>query len=100
MDSMTAVLLAGDLETHLGRTLPPTLMYDHPSIAALAAHLADGTGEECAAPVVEQRIDRSTAQDLLSRLDDLPEEDAGALLEEMLAEEEFRTGGCLQTVGS
>ena len=100
MDSMTAVLLAGDLEMFLGRTLPPTLMYDHPSIAALAAHLADGAGEECAAPAVQQRIDRSTAQDLLARLDDLPEEDAGALLEEMLAEEEFRTGGCLQAVGS
>jgi len=98
MDSMTAVLLAGDLETYLGRSLPPTLMYDHPSIAALAAHLAEGTDVETPAPEVQQRIDRSTAQGLLERLDDLPEEDAGALLAEMLAEEEFRNGGCLQTV--
>ena len=100
MDSMTAVLLAGDLETYLGRSLPPTLMYDHPSIAALAAHLAEGTDVETPAPEVQQRIDRSTAQGLLERLDDLPEEDAGALLAEMLAEEEFRTGGFLQPVGS
>jgi acyl-CoA synthetase (AMP-forming)/AMP-acid ligase II/acyl carrier protein len=102
MDSMTAVLMAGDLETYLGRTLPPTLMYDHPSIAALAAHLADDNvaSQECKRPEAVQRIDRSTAQDLLARLDDLPEDDAGALLEEMLAEEEFRTGGCLQAVGS
>ena len=93
---MTAVLLAGDLETFLGRSLPPTLMYDHPSIAALAAHLAEGADAEIPAPIVEQRIDRSTAQGLLAKLDELPEEDAGALLAEMLAEEEFRSGGSLQ----
>jgi acyl-CoA synthetase (AMP-forming)/AMP-acid ligase II/acyl carrier protein len=97
MDSMTAVLLAGDLETYLGRALPATLMYDHPSIAALAAHLAAETNVE---PVgtVQQRVDRATAQDLLAKLAELPEEDAGALLAEMLAEEEFRNGGCLQGV--
>jgi acyl-CoA synthetase (AMP-forming)/AMP-acid ligase II/acyl carrier protein len=101
MDSMTAVLLAGDLETYLGRSLPPTLMYDHPSIAALAENLANPEVEGLEeAPKVQQRIDRTTAQGLLERLDDLPEEDAGALLAEMLAEEEFRTGGCLQGVGS
>ena len=40
MDSVDAVSLAGELEAWLGRPLSPTLVYDHPSIAALARHLA------------------------------------------------------------
>lgn len=41
MDSLTAVMLVGDLEVWLGRPLEPTLMYDYPSIEALAQHLAE-----------------------------------------------------------
>jgi amino acid adenylation domain-containing protein len=40
LDSVQAVLLAGDLESWLGRTLSPVLIYDYPTIAALASHLA------------------------------------------------------------
>ncbi|MBM4070610.1 MAG: AMP-binding protein [Planctomycetes bacterium] len=40
MDSLTAMMLVGDLEEWLGRALIPTLMYDYPSIVALAEHLA------------------------------------------------------------
>jgi len=40
--SRDAVTLSGDLEDWLGRTLSPTLLWDHPSIAALAEHLAGG----------------------------------------------------------
>ena len=39
-DSVQLVGLAGDLETHTGRRLPPTVAYDHPTVAALAAHVA------------------------------------------------------------
>src|SRR5688572_22243215 len=39
MDSIQSMMLVGDLETGLGRTLPPTLAWDHPSIEALAEHL-------------------------------------------------------------
>ena len=51
LDSVQAVSLAGDLETWLGRSLSPTLIWDHPSIAALSRHLArdEGQGEETAA---------------------------------------------------
>lgn len=41
MDSLTAMMLVGDLEEWLGRSLVPTLMYDYPSIAALAEYLAE-----------------------------------------------------------
>ncbi|HEX4420879.1 MAG TPA: SDR family NAD(P)-dependent oxidoreductase, partial [Kofleriaceae bacterium] len=41
LGSSQAVVLSGDLAEWLGRALPPTLAYDFPTIAALAAHLAD-----------------------------------------------------------
>src|SRR5579875_3590105 len=40
MDSVAAVGLSGDLEEWLGRELAPTLLYDYPTIVALASHLA------------------------------------------------------------
>ena len=41
MDSVQAVSIAGELEDWLGRRLPPTLVYDYPTISALAQHLAE-----------------------------------------------------------
>jgi acyl transferase domain-containing protein/acyl-CoA synthetase (AMP-forming)/AMP-acid ligase II/acyl carrier protein len=38
-DSVAATRLAGELESWLGRPCSPTLVYEHPSIDALAAHL-------------------------------------------------------------
>jgi amino acid adenylation domain-containing protein len=43
LGSRDAVSLAGELEELLGRELPPTLVYDYPTIAALSRHLS-GTG--------------------------------------------------------
>jgi acyl transferase domain-containing protein/acyl carrier protein len=40
LDSLTAVQLAGELEQWLGRPLSPVLVYDYPTIDALAEHLA------------------------------------------------------------
>ena len=40
LDSVAAVSLSGELEDWLGKKLSPTLVYDYPSIAALARHLA------------------------------------------------------------
>jgi amino acid adenylation domain-containing protein len=42
IDSVAAVGLSGELEEWLGRTLPPTLLFDHPSIGRLARWLAEG----------------------------------------------------------
>ncbi len=39
LDSLAAVELSGELEKWLGRHLPPTLLYDYPSIRLLAEHL-------------------------------------------------------------
>src|SRR5262245_1516028 len=40
LDSLSALSLAAELEEQLGYRLPPTLLRDHPSITALAHHLA------------------------------------------------------------
>lgn len=40
LDSLTVVRLSGELSEWLGRSVSPTLAYDHPSINLLAQHLA------------------------------------------------------------
>ncbi len=40
LDSLAAMMLSTELEDWLGLSLSPTLVYDYPSIAALAEHLA------------------------------------------------------------
>ncbi|MEW6495753.1 MAG: acyl carrier protein [Cyanobacteriota bacterium] len=41
LDSSVAIGLTGDLEDWLERKLDPTLLYDYPTIEALAQHLAE-----------------------------------------------------------
>ena len=43
LDSAAAVGLTGDLEDWLQRRVSPTLLYDYPTVAALAEHLGKGT---------------------------------------------------------
>jgi len=40
MDSLTALELRNRLQTSVGRSLPPTLIFDHPNVEALAGYLA------------------------------------------------------------
>ncbi len=75
MDSVHAMMLVGDLEEHLKRRLPPTLAWTYPTVEALAAHLAETHETAAAAPA-------AAAGDLLSRLDDLSEEEIDRLLAE------------------
>lgn len=42
LGSLAAVRISGELQEWLGRELPTTLLYDYPSIAALAQYLGDG----------------------------------------------------------
>src|SRR5919199_6900922 len=41
LDSSAAVGMTGDLEDWMERKIDPTLLYDYPTIEALAQHLAD-----------------------------------------------------------
>lgn len=42
LDSVAAVSLSSEMEDWLGRRLAPSLLWDHPTIAGLAEHLAKG----------------------------------------------------------
>ena len=79
MDSVHAMMLVGDLEEHLGRRLSPTLAWDHPTPAALAKFLAQGTPEFSLAKAADADAD------ILARLDDLSEEEIDRLLNERLS---------------
>jgi acyl-CoA synthetase (AMP-forming)/AMP-acid ligase II/3-oxoacyl-(acyl-carrier-protein) synthase/acyl carrier protein len=57
LDSAAAVGLSGDLERWLGRTLPATTAFDHPTIAALAAHLAGADPSAVAVPTQARPLD-------------------------------------------
>ncbi|MEK8145304.1 acyl carrier protein [Streptomyces sp. M10(2022)] len=41
LESISVLTLAAAIEDHLGVELDPTVVWDHPSIAALAAHLIE-----------------------------------------------------------
>jgi acyl transferase domain-containing protein/acyl-CoA synthetase (AMP-forming)/AMP-acid ligase II/acyl carrier protein len=60
LDSLTAVQTAGELERWLGRPLSPVLVYDHPTIDALAEHLAAGKTPDDA-PIASPRRPVPTA---------------------------------------
>ncbi|HSR52203.1 MAG TPA: acyl carrier protein [Acidobacteriota bacterium] len=40
LSSIEAVMLSGDLEEWLGRELPDTLVWDHPTVKAIARYVA------------------------------------------------------------
>ena|SRR2546422_569495 len=54
LDSRTAVSLSGDLERWLGCRLSPTLVWDYPTIEAVAEYLADGAQTAAPAPAAER----------------------------------------------
>jgi acyl carrier protein len=78
MDSVHAMMLVGDLEDLLGRRLPPTLAWDHPTVGALAAHLAQDSVPRAARPSL------TNDSEILNRLDSLSEEEIDRLLRERL----------------
>ncbi|WP_449235787.1 AMP-binding protein [Azospirillum doebereinerae] len=68
MDSVTGMMLSGALEQWLGAELSQTLVWDHPTLGGMAAHLA-GIGD-----VVRNELS------LLSRIDEMSEEELSSLV--------------------
>jgi len=83
--SVVGVELASALERWLGRPVPPTIAWQHPTVSAIARHLAPAAA---AGPLgAQQAIDALAAQGGfvdLSSLDNLSEADAEAALVEEL----------------
>ncbi|MEM6599612.1 MAG: acyl carrier protein [Cyanobacteria bacterium P01_C01_bin.69] len=46
LDSSAAIGMTGDLEEWLGKEVDPTFIYDYPTVAALAQHLAQHLEDE------------------------------------------------------
>lgn len=76
LDSIDAVILADDLEEWLNIELPSTLLWDYPTVSAIAGFIEAQLGtmpQECARLALEHRApsaQRLDAGDPLDRLDD------------------------------
>ncbi|MHB1561787.1 MAG: beta-ketoacyl synthase N-terminal-like domain-containing protein, partial [Isosphaeraceae bacterium] len=64
--SLRAVRLAAELEEWLGRSLPATLVYDHPTIETLAAFLADEPAMAATATATGTSVAREPAEPLIT----------------------------------
>ena len=76
MDSLMALELRTRLETLVARALPATLVFDHPTIEAMARFLAPGPAPPDATRITASVATLPPRQDL----DALSDEDAEALL--------------------
>ena len=84
LSSVTAMMLVGDLEEWLGLTLPPTLVWDYPSIAAIADFLLEQLRMEAVAGPDADGLAASPV-DGLAALDGLSDREVDELLGRMLA---------------
>lgn len=95
LSSVTAMMLVGDLEEWLGLTLPPTLVWDYPSIAAIADYLTQELGSQGAATnhgdSVAGQVDRAAevgySAESLAAVDGLSDQEVTALLNKLMADE-------------
>ena len=99
LSSVTAMMLVGDLEEWLGLTLPPTLVWDYPSIAAIADALTEqvsskpadvpaGTVYPSGAVSTGDLVNQAGAEaGLLQSLDGLSDQEVDALLSRMISDE-------------
>lgn len=92
LSSVTAMMLVGDLEEWLGLTLPPTLVWDYPSIAAIADYLVglvDSASADVAAGAgpANGREAAGAGADVYASLDRMSDAEVDALLSRMMADQ-------------
>jgi acyl carrier protein len=93
--AVTAMMLVGDLEEWLTLTLPPTLVWDHPSIVAIAAFLTNEIGTQAAVTQaangaihsVDSKIPSGTGAQAMVPLDEMSDQEVSALLNQLIADE-------------
>jgi acyl carrier protein len=87
LSSVTAMMLVGDLEEWLGLTLPPTLVWDYPSIAAIVDALAEQVGSPSADVPADPQPLHGAGAELVTALESLSDQEVDALLSRMMAGE-------------
>jgi acyl carrier protein len=80
LSSVTAMMLVGDLEEWLGLTLPPTLVWDYPSIAAIADYLREQLGSSSTG------LPAGVGADPGLSLDSMSDQEVTALLNRLIAD--------------
>jgi acyl carrier protein len=78
LSSVTAMMLVGDLEEWLKLTLPPTLVWDYPSIDAIADYLTEQVGSST--------TEVPAGAEVFPAIDGLSDQEVDALLSRMMSE--------------
>ena len=89
LDSLMAVDLCNGLSNTLGRTLPATLLFDYPTVNALAKYLSQsvlGLEETRTEPI--RTFSGSGGSNVLDEIENLDEDEIDRLLKERGAETE------------
>lgn len=66
LDSLAAVTLSGELADHLARPISPTIVYDHPTIAQLAAHFSSPSLSLSVSPSLPPSLSPSSDSDAIA----------------------------------
>jgi acyl carrier protein len=102
MSSLTATILVGDLEDWLHIKLPPSLVWDYPSIDAITDYLVQQVAgkQELEASLsasndraVSGTADGTDARHLLENLDQLSDAEVDALLTQLASSEQSASAG-------
>jgi acyl carrier protein len=80
VNSLMSLELRNRLEATLGVTLPATLVWNYPTVTAVAAHLEERLGLVAAAPPAVEAVDDPEIERLLAEIQDLSEDDVRRLL--------------------
>ena len=88
LSSVEAVNLSGDLENFLGCRLPPTLLWDYPTIETLARYLASDRSSSSTIDPPMAKDSGDDAMALLSQLERMSDTEVETLLNSMLSQEE------------
>jgi acyl carrier protein len=95
LDSMVGVFLAGDLEDWLGLKLSATVLWEYPSVETLARYLTaelqrqgaavTSTAHTCQQDLSDVPLDPQEAEQLLTSLDALSDEEVDRLWDDLTA---------------